>query len=176
MDWITRPIVGPRAVAIFLSLGKESAMNTWIFVSTLAAVLAGRSPEAPRWTADYAVALAATKTTERPLLVVINDPWRTDVRLEQVSSSTDKTQAELLASFQLCRIDAKTPYGRQTAESFKVQEYPFAAIIDRTGSVILHQQSGPVTAQEWSAMLARHRSGVYTPQRQVAVARTVCIT
>jgi hypothetical protein len=151
-------------------------MNTWIFVSTLVAALAARSPEAPRWTADYAVALAATKSTQRPLLVVIDDPRRTDARLQQVSISADRTPADLLANYELCRIDAKTPYGRQTAESFKVQEYPFAAIIDRTGSVILHQQSGPITADQWTEMLARHRSGVYTQQRQVAVARTVCTT
>ena len=146
MDWITRPIVGlaPRRFSYpWKGIGNEHLD----FCLDARGRTCRPVAEAPRWTADYAVALAATKTTQRPLLVVINDPWRTDVRLEQVSSSTDKTQAELLASFQLCRIDAKTPYGRQTAESFKVQEYPFAAIIDRTGSVILHQQSGPVTAR-----------------------------
>lgn len=151
-------------------------MNTWMIVPTLVSLLSGPSPVADRWTDDYAVALAATKKTQRPLLIVIDDARRKDWRLELVSSKADQDPSALLSQFELCRIDVATEYGQAVAESFKVQEYPFAAIIDRTGSVILHKESGPTTAQEWSAVLARHRSGVYTPPHQVAVARTVCIT
>jgi hypothetical protein len=169
---ITRPTVGLRAGGKRPFEWKEQLMNAWIAVSTLAAALVGQSSEPPQWTDDYAVALAATKKTQRPLLVVIDDSQQPHPRLEHVSTTADTTQTTPLSGYQLCRIDAATEYGREVAESFKVRQYPYSAIIDRTGSVILHQQSGPITTQEWAATLARHRSGIYAAERQAAVART----
>jgi hypothetical protein len=147
-------------------------MNGILAAWTVAAGLVGQTPDAPQWHTDYGVALAATKRAERPLLVVIDEPNRPDHRIEQVSARLERAQAELLAAYELCHIDATTQYGRQVAESFKVREYPHTAIIDRTGSVILHQQSGQFTAQRWAATLATFKSGVYHAERTATATRS----
>jgi hypothetical protein len=136
-------------------------MNGILAAWTVAAGLLGQSPDTPQWHTDYGAALAATKRADRPLLVVIDDPSRPDHRIEQASTGTTGTRAELLSAYELCHIDATTGYGRQVAEAFKVRQYPYTAIIDRTGSVILHQRSGQYTSQDWVTTLARYKSGVY---------------
>lgn len=151
-------------------------MNGILAAWTVAAGLLGQSPDTPHWHTDYGTALAATKQAERPLLVVIDDPNRPDHRIEQVSAQLDRSQGELLAAYELCHIDATTRYGRQVAESFNVREFPYTAIIDRTGSVILHQHSGQFTADRWAdrwaATLAGFKSGVYHAESTATATRS----
>ena len=148
-------------------------MHGIVAVWTVAAGLLGQTPDTPRWHTDYGAALAATKQSQRPLLVVIDDPSKPDHRIEQISRGDDRTGAELLAAYELCHIDDTTRYGKQVAAAFKVREYPHTAIIDRTGSVILHQETGRFTTDRWVATLATYRSGVYRAVERVERAETV---
>jgi len=136
-------------------------MQGIIAVWAFSAALTGASAKAPQWHTDYGAALAATRQSQRPLLVVIDDPGVAEHRIEQVSARNDRSGAEILESYELCHIDARTRYGQQVAASFKVRQYPHTAIIDRTGSVILHQQTGRFTTEAWVATLATYREGVY---------------
>ena len=131
--------------------------------------LLGQAADVPKGHIDYGVALAATKKAQRPLLVIIDDPNKPDRRVEQASERTNGTQSELLAAYEICRVDATTAYGQQVADSFKVREFPYTAIIDRTGSVILYQQSGQITPERWTATLASYKSGVYHAERAATV-------
>jgi hypothetical protein len=105
-------------------------------------------------------------------LVVIDDPSVADRRIEQVSSRNDQFGAELLAAYELCHIDATTRYGQQVAAAFKVREYPHTAIIDRTASVILHQETGQFTTDRWVSTLATYRSGVYRAAERTETIRS----
>jgi hypothetical protein len=147
-------------------------MNGTLAVWTVAAGLLGQAPDAPRWHTDYGAALAATKLSHRPLLVVIDDPSVPERRIEQVSIRDDATSADLMAAYELCHIDATTRYGRQVAESFKARDLPYTAIIDRTGSVILHQQTGRISTQSWVATLATYRHGEYRTSERAETVRS----
>jgi len=109
------------------------------------------------WQADYGKALAATRADDRPLLVVLdvpNDP-KSAVGREQLETE----QAKLLDAYQLCHVDASTKYGKKVAQAFKAEKFPFTAIIDKTGSVVLCKKSGKITEVEWGETLATHKKG-----------------
>ncbi len=111
------------------------------------------------WQADYGKALAATRADSRPLLVVLEVPSDPKTTVEGEQLKTDGEQAKLLASYQLCRVDASTEYGQKVAKAFKAKQFPFTAIIDKTGSIVLHKQQGQLTDAEWSKTLSAYKSG-----------------
>ena len=150
-------------------------MHGIVAVWTVAAGLLGQAPQTPHWHTDYGAALAATKQSQRPLLVVIDDPSAADRRIEQVSARDDRAGAALLAAYELCHIDATTRYGQQVAAAFKVREYPHTAIIDRTASVILHQQTGRFTTERWVSTLATYRNGVYRAAERTETVRSEAV-
>ena len=109
-------------------------MASLIAVAVAASTQAGSTNETV-WQADYGKALEATRGDDRPLLVVLEDP-----KAEKTDDNTEQADAELLHSYQLCRIDASTEYGKRVAKVFKATTFPFRAIIDKTGSIILVQE------------------------------------
>ena len=55
-----------------------------------------------------------------------------------------------------------TAYGKKVADAFKAKEFPFAAIIDKTGSVVLCKKAGKVSDEEWQETLATYQTGERT--------------
>lgn len=127
-------------------------------------MLATAAVQSPRWEADYGKALATTRATDaQPLLVVLENPASEAERIAP-SLLTPASENELagtpaLDAYRVCRIDVTSEYGKKVAEVFKAEKFPFTAIIDRTGTVILHEQAGPVDAQAWGDQLARYQDG-----------------
>ncbi len=117
------------------------------------------SSEPVQWQADYGKALAATRADDRPLLVVLDVPNNPKTAAEDDQLKTDGDQAELLASYQLCHIDASTEYGQKVAKVFHADKFPFTAIIDKSGSVVLHKKQGQLTDTEWNKTLATYKAG-----------------
>ncbi|MEM9352922.1 MAG: hypothetical protein AAGA92_07910 [Planctomycetota bacterium] len=120
------------------------------------------------WQADYGKALEATRNDDRPLLVVLEMPAEEKAvekaeepseAAEAVDATVDHVEADLLKQYQLCRIDATTEYGQRVAKAFGAQQFPFSAIIDKTGSIILHKKAGETTDEEWDATLAKFKTG-----------------
>jgi hypothetical protein len=130
-------------------------MVHFLMLTTLAVSSAVAAPQAIQWQADYGKALAATRGDDRPLLVVLDKPSDPAAETGQLEGS----QAKLLAAYQLCHIDATTEYGQQVAQVFKADKFPFTAIIDKTGSVVLHKQQGPLTDAQWSKTLSTYQAG-----------------
>ena len=113
--------------------------------------------EAPQWSSDYATALKQTRSDDRPMLVVIDEPGVAEKSLdEQVLTNM---AGGALADYQLCHVDATTSYGKKVAEAFKAELFPYIAITDKAGKVILHSQAGEVTADEWNTMVTKYRTG-----------------
>lgn len=126
---------------------------------------------APQWIGDYGIALEQTALDSKPLLIVIDDPKVAEGRIEQVSYVSDAAQAQLLANYTLCHVDATTPYGQKVAEAFDAPGLPFTAIIDKTGSRQIYRNAGTYTPEQWSATLTTHRKGEI-PARAVSSSNT----
>lgn len=117
--------------------------------------------EAPsQWQSDYGKALAATRADNRPLLVVLENPGDPNAAVESNQMATEGPQAELLSAYQLCRIDVTTDYGKKVAKAFGAEQFPFTAIIDETGSYVLHKQMGQLTDTEWQETLGSYKRGL----------------
>ena len=124
---------------------------------TVALGMAATSSAAPQWHSDYGKALKVTRTDNRPLLVVIDSPTGEGQQVDkQLLDSSSKSK---LASYELCHIDASTEYGQKVAKAFRAQKFPYVAIIDKQGEVVIHSQTGKVSEQQWDSMLAKHEAG-----------------
>jgi hypothetical protein len=117
------------------------------------------------WQSDYGKALAATRSDQRPLLVVLDDPADPKARLD--AQLLDETK--LLKPFRVCRVDVSTDYGRKVAEAFHATQFPHTAIIDKTGAVVIYKKPGQISENEWSDALAKYKSG----DRSAPVEQTV---
>ncbi|QDU91506.1 hypothetical protein Pla175_49350 [Pirellulimonas nuda] len=136
----------------------------------LSALLAASSPSV-KWEADYGKALKQTRTEEaRPLLVVLDKPSADAGRLDPKlldGAAASANRLSLLMKYELCHIDVTTEYGQEVAKAFGADAFPFVAVIDKSGKVVLHRQSGTMAGESWDAMLASHQAG------ERAVAHTV---
>ena len=129
-------------------------MVHFLVLTTLVVSSAVTAPTPVEWQADYGKALAATRTDDRPLLVVLDDPSDTQATVEG-----EQLTVKGLTSYRLCRIDSSTEYGQKVAKVFNADKFPFTAIIDKTGSVVLHKKQGQSTDAEWNETLTSYKMG-----------------
>ncbi len=134
-------------------------MTSLIFSMAVAASMMAAASPAPQWDADYGRALLLARTTQRPLLVVLDKPQVASERSIQVSLTKDATQAALLAHYELCHIDVTTPYGAKVAKAFGAKQFPYVAITDKTVAAIVYRNAGPLTIADWVTTLDAHKGG-----------------
>lgn len=141
-------------------------MTSYLAMTVIAFATAGVSTDAVQWQSDYGKALEASRNESRPLLIVLDIPSdpQADAEVDQLAAQGD----QLLAAYECCHVDVTTEYGKKVADAFKAQTFPFAAIIDKTGSVVLCKKTGKVSGDEWQATLAKYQSG-----ERAQAARTV---
>lgn len=138
-------------------------------LTTLA--LAATAPQGLVWESDYGKALAQTQSDDRPLLIVLDNPGAEKQELDPaVLGNADE---KLMAAYDLCRVNVSTAYGKKVADAFHAKEFPYLAIIDKTGKVVLHSRTGEITAVQLESTLTKYKSGV-RPVR-VTVAKPVTI-
>jgi hypothetical protein len=137
-------------------------MITYLATAVLAVMSVTASPQPIHWESDYGKALEATRADNQPLLVVLDKPRAKRARLDPAllceGSAASKENQELRA-YRLCHVDVKTKYGQKVAEAFHANAFPFTAIIDRTGSVIIFSKVGKISASQWEDMLSTHKDG-----------------
>jgi hypothetical protein len=146
-------------------------MMSYIATATLAVGLLATTPQAPEWQASYGKALQATRDGNQPLLVVLDKPGSEDARVEPAllsEGAISGQSAELLKPYQLCHVDVTSDYGKKVAEVFHAKTFPAVAIIDKTGSVIIHRQDGKVNAASWEKMLTENKAGLRTSAKPVS--------
>lgn len=134
-------------------------MLHYLAVASLAVSSLAVTPTKVNWQADYGKALAATRSDQRPLLVVIDNPADPQAALAPKLLAADGEQAELLKSYRVCRVDASTEYGKKVAEAFGAKQFPHTAIIDKTGTTVLFKKPGQIGGDEWQAALAKYQKG-----------------
>jgi len=135
-------------------------MVHFLAVATIAASTFAVTPAKVNWQADYGKALAATKSDQRPLLVVLDNPADPAATFDAKLLAADGQQAELLKSYRLCRVDVSTEYGQKVAEAFGAKQFPHTAIIDKTGASVLFKQSGQIAGDQWQSTLTKFEKGV----------------
>jgi hypothetical protein len=135
-------------------------MVHYLAVATLAASTFAVSPAKVNWQADYGKALAATRSDQRPLLVVLENPTGPQTTFDAKLLVPEGEQAAVLKSYRVCKVDASTEYGQKVAQAFGATQMPHTAIIDRTGSSVLFRKPGQIAGQEFQATLVKFRSGV----------------
>ncbi len=137
-------------------------MMSFLATAAITIGLLATAPQAPQWGSDYGDALEATRSGNQPLLIVIDKSENEDARIDPAFLSEDSIngkETNLLASYELCHVDASTKYGSAVAKVFHASTYPYMAIIDKTGSVILYSKAGNVDAQEWERVLSTYTAG-----------------
>jgi hypothetical protein len=146
-------------------------MMSYIATATLAVGLLAATPQAPVWEASYGKALQATRDGNQPLLIVLDKPNSEDARIEPTLLSEGEIggkSVEALKPYQLCHVDVTSDYGKKVAEAFHAKTFPAVAIIDKTGSVIIHRQNGKIDAAVWEKMLKEHKDGLRPTAKTVS--------
>lgn len=148
-------------------------MICYLTTAILAVGVLAAAPQPQKWEASYGKALKASRTSDAPLLVVLDKPKSDDARLEPELLSDDlaSDDSELLRPYRLCHVDVTTKYGKKVARAFKAKSFPHVAIIDKTGSTVIFRKTGSIGSTEWQRILTKHKSG----DRSLA-ARTVSRT
>lgn len=130
-------------------------MVHYLAVAMLAASSAV-TPATTEWQSDYGKALAATRSENRPLLVVLDAP-ETAVSADMLAA--EGPNADLLKSYELCHVDVTTEYGKKVAAAFGATQFPHTAIIDKNGATVLFKQPGAISADEMKTALTKFEKG-----------------
>jgi hypothetical protein len=150
--------------------------GVWKMVNSLGMMavaigLLAAAPEPIQWESNYGKALRETRASDaRPLLVVLDKSTMPEEQVEPALLATDdfaSDEAELVRPYERCHVDVSTEYGQRVAKAFGAEQFPFTAIIDKTGSVILHTQAGSVDAEQWKATLVTFRDGERPTQKEM---------
>lgn len=104
------------------------------------------------WNHSYSECLSAAKSQGRPLIVLLEDPKRSEFRGD--SLFIDNWQ--LLANFKLCRVDATSNYGKKVAELYGATTLPYTVITDRKCQEIRFRGAGKFSGKMWRETLTTH--------------------
>ena len=115
------------------------------------------NPASTTWLDDYGTALQVARLTQRPLLVVLENPHEKDQRLGEVAD--DERLAGLLSKFELCRVDVTTDYGKQVAEAYGATTFPYTAITDRRCRSVVFRGAGKASPEIWLRTLSVYSNG-----------------
>ena len=133
--------------------------GTCLLVMVLSAAPAANNAATLAWSDNYTDALKKTQDTDKPLLVVLHDPSQPELCAEYATDRPESAHAELLQGYELCRVDVTTEHGQKVAKAFKVDQFPFMAVIDKSGSGILHRHAGPLKPEQWMEKLEAFQDG-----------------
>jgi hypothetical protein len=132
-------------------------MLSYLATFTVALGMAATSAEAPQWHSDYGKALNVTRTEHRPLLIVIDSAEGEGRQIDQ--QLLEANGESKLSAYELCHVDASTEYGQKVAKAFRATTFPYVAIIDKEGDVVIHSHTGKVNEKDWNSMLVEHQAG-----------------
>jgi hypothetical protein len=144
-----------------------------LFLSTLSAAVSPALADRPltdavgqpsaaqklKWTNDYGLALAVCKATQKPLLIILEEPQTPAFKILPTTLITQESNDKMLAGYTLCRVDVTTKYGQQVAECFKAKKFPYTAIIGKRGDYILYKKAGKFDTKSWVTTLVEYKSG-----------------
>ncbi|MCA9238971.1 MAG: hypothetical protein KDA37_02175 [Planctomycetales bacterium] len=131
-------------------------------MTLVAAVAVTQGAQAPQWESDYGKALKQARSSDRPMLVVLDKPGR-----EVDAKLMSDPNASALKKYDLCHVDVSSKYGKEVAKVFHATSFPFIAVADKEAEVLLHTHSGQISESTWNSTLVKYQTGE-KPQRHVA--------
>jgi hypothetical protein len=150
-------------------------MVSLLATAMMAVGLLTSTPQPLEWQADYGKALAATREGNQPLLVVLDKPEsRVDASLLG-EGKIEGEQFDLLRPYHLCHVDASTEYGQKVAKAFDAKKFPYVAIIDKSGSVVIFSKEGKIASNDWEAALKSNKDGDRTSKPTTHVSYKVSV-
>ena len=120
---------------------------------TLSPGTAGKSHKL-QWQTNYGAAKTAAQSSQRPLVVVLENPGRLQ-RLDDSQLGSKNKQTLQKQQFELVRINVGTNYGRRVAEAFGATRFPYTAVTDQISKRIVFRKSGPMHEQDWTLAIAK---------------------
>jgi len=151
-------------------------MKCLLMASVVAACALLPSESELRWIDDYGAALEASRTLQKPLLIVIDDSSHSESQFQHAGVTQGEENADLLEEYVLCRVDVTTDYGKRVADVFKVEQYPFAAITDKVGEKIVYRKNGQLDEAGWVAALENHKPKESRTASRIGNRRSTCYT
>jgi hypothetical protein len=134
-------------------------MVHYLAVATIAASTFAVTPTTVQWQGDYGKALATTRSDQRPLLVVLDAPSDPATAVQADVLAAEGPNADLLKSYELCRVDVTTEYGKKVAAAFGATQFPHTSIIDKNGATVLFKKPGQISGDELKTALAKFEKG-----------------
>ena len=122
------------------------------------------------WSTHYGNAKRKAEQTNRPLLVVLENPAVAADRLDDTALNGSK---ERMKSYQLCRVDVTTAYGKRVAAAFGVKELPYTAVTDHSARFITFRRAGKMSSVEWTQALGNSARVITASQRNVQTSNRV---
>ena len=114
------------------------------------------SPESKlRWNDDYGNAKQAAQSSERPMVVVLENPENTGQRLDTDKLSDVNRDRLKSKKYELCRVNVNTAYGKLVAEAFGAKQFPYTAVTDDESKRIVFRKAGQMSQLDWTHALAR---------------------
>ncbi|MCP4190708.1 MAG: hypothetical protein GY768_08775 [Planctomycetaceae bacterium] len=107
------------------------------------------------WSTHYGNAKAKASQSNRPLLVIIENPTVAADRLDDSALVQNKERVAIVKNYELCRVDASTPYGKRVAAAFGAKTLPYTAVTDRAARYITYRRAGKMSADQWSRALGQ---------------------
>ncbi len=142
-------------------------MHMQLLLATIMATssLAMTTTEGLNWSPHYGKAKSQATVARRPLVVVIEDPSDAAKRMDDQALAM--STLEKLNEYQLCRVDASTPYGKRVAEAFGAKQLPFTAITDREVRQITYSKAGQMSSEQWTLAVTGRTRTVQQQSAQV---------
>ena len=129
--------------------------TTWLVCGTIVGMVSFSAD----WDRDYGDALQAARQSQRPLVVILEDPSQPELR----SGCQAKAEPHLLKAFEICRVDATTAYGKKLASLYGVKDLPYTVITDSHCRNILFRGAGHFSAETWNSILSSHAVQEFSP-------------
>lgn len=105
----------------------------------------------PQTNESYSESLQAARDGGRPLIVVLENPGKSERHAKSLYANW-----HLLRHFEICRLDATSPYGQKIADIYGATELPYTVITDRTCQEISFRGVGQFSTRSWEATLRRY--------------------
>jgi hypothetical protein len=132
-------------------------MNVLLTSVVAMGALLGNAPVEKNWNKNYSAALEAARTAQRPLLVLIEDASQESGQQASLCTSESAEIGDLLAVYEVCRVDVNTQYGAKVAAAYRATQFPYTAISDSGCEQIVFRGAGQYSETTWQTMLGEYQ-------------------
>ena len=132
-------------------------------------------PQPLHWSSSYGKALRSARSTQRQLLVVLEDTSRTEGRWTHSGNVLASVRQTVLNEYELCCIDVTTTYGRRIADVFGATTFPYTIVTNRSATRIMHRKTGRLTPEDWKLVLLADPHSGELQQKARAIRQPVSV-